>query len=215
VVKKKDLFVAVLATFCLTATLFLMMPTRSQSPLGTYDPWVDLNGDESIDIYDAIILAGHFGTSGTPIAKASIQYDSGWLNITDKCGQYFNITHNLNSTDIMVDITGKTTIDGGTHQKYLGTRYQSGWIKTYAGAITDQLSYLFSIIQTHDGGYALAGHMIPSNPSADYAYLVRTDAYGNMLWNKTYGYLHLNPHKPLFLLCFVDAFVYGNVARSL
>jgi uncharacterized protein YxeA len=35
-------------------------------------------------------------------------YDSGWIDITDKCGQYFNITHNLNSTDVMVDIQGRS-----------------------------------------------------------------------------------------------------------
>ena len=47
-------------------------------------------------------------------------YDSGWVDITDKAGQYFNMTHNLNSAEITVYITGKTTASGGAHQRYLG-----------------------------------------------------------------------------------------------
>lgn len=69
---KKDLFVAIVATFCLTATLFLIIPTRSQSQPRTYDPWVDTNDDGTIDIYDAIILSSIFGTSGTPVNKTAL-----------------------------------------------------------------------------------------------------------------------------------------------
>jgi hypothetical protein len=67
VTNKKDLIIAVLATFCLTATMFMVASTRSETPIGTYDPIVDLNHDGKIDILDAIILANHFGTSGTPV----------------------------------------------------------------------------------------------------------------------------------------------------
>jgi len=45
-VTKKDLIIAIVGTFCLTSTLFTMMiPTRSQTSNGTYDPWYDLNDD--------------------------------------------------------------------------------------------------------------------------------------------------------------------------
>lgn len=69
---KKDLIIAVLATFCLTATLFLMMSTRSQTPLGTYDPWIDNNHDGTINILDAIILGNHFLTSGDPTINVNV-----------------------------------------------------------------------------------------------------------------------------------------------
>lgn len=71
-VKKKDLITVVLGTFCLTATLFLIISSRSVSPSETYDPSIDLNNDGNIDILDAIILANHFGTSGTPIVQKFI-----------------------------------------------------------------------------------------------------------------------------------------------
>ena len=72
---KKDLFIAILATFCLTATLFLAIPTRSQTghdPSSVYDPMMDLNHDGTIDIYDAIVFAGHFGTSGDPTVNVNV-----------------------------------------------------------------------------------------------------------------------------------------------
>jgi hypothetical protein len=47
-------------------------------------------------------------------------YDSGWVDISDRTGQYFNVTHSLNTAEITVYITGKVSVSGGTHQMYLG-----------------------------------------------------------------------------------------------
>jgi hypothetical protein len=70
-VKKKDLVIIALAAFCLTATLFMIVSTRSQSQ-SQYDPWVDLNDDGAINILDAITLSNHFLESGTPINKTAL-----------------------------------------------------------------------------------------------------------------------------------------------
>lgn len=73
---KKDIVIAVLLTFCLTATLFMIIPTRSQSNTTSttnYDPWVDVNDDGFIDIFDIVYIATTaFGTSGTPINKTAL-----------------------------------------------------------------------------------------------------------------------------------------------
>ncbi len=186
-------------------------------------------------------------------------YDSGWVNITDKCGQDFTLVHNLNTTDITVDITGRTAIlteenwgqfwsmgdvnrdgyiddtdqdlimaalgsypghpnwnpdadlnqdlvvDGfdvaifawnygldiwtyfgaGTHQSHLGeTDYTAGWSQTYGGADGD---VCWSMVQTSDGGYALAGVWGYAPGSYTDSWLVKTDSCGNVQWNKTYG----------------------------
>jgi len=44
------------------------------------------------------------------------------------------------------------------------------------------------MVQTSDGGYALAGatNIRINHSDADF-WLIKTDAYGNMLWNKTYS----------------------------
>jgi hypothetical protein len=76
-VKKKDLVIVALATFCLTATLFMVKPIGSQSqvdlsPPNTYDSWVDLNDNGIIDIYDAIMFSNHFDTSGDPTKNVNV-----------------------------------------------------------------------------------------------------------------------------------------------
>ena len=38
---RKDVIIAILTTFCLTATIFMIFPTRSAQP---YDPWADVSG---------------------------------------------------------------------------------------------------------------------------------------------------------------------------
>jgi len=151
-----------------------------------YDPWCDLNGDGKIDIFDVVMVAGKYGTSGDPHdAKAALEYDSSWLNITDKAGEYFNITHNLNSTDIIIDIQGKTTLNGGTHQRNLGgTGYTQESNRAYGGA-DDDVAY--SVVETGDGGYALAGYTLSFGAGGYDFWLVKTDSAGNIVWNQTYG----------------------------
>ncbi len=139
----------------LLASPFLIGLTSS---IAEYDPWADINNDGTIDIFDAIMLANAFGGSGEPTIKATIEYDSDWIDITDKCGQYFDIIHNFNSTEIMVDITGKTAVDGGVHQRSLGgTGFIHGWTQIYGGANSDMGS---SVVQTIDGGYAFSGVLL-------------------------------------------------------
>lgn len=112
-------------------------------------------------------------------------YDSGWIDITAEAGQYITVLHNLNSTDIVVDITGKTTVNGGVHQRNLGgTSYTQGWSKTYGGASSDEA---MSMVQTTDGGYTIAGHTKSYGAGGSDFWLIRTDSYGNLLWNRTYG----------------------------
>ncbi|UCB60953.1 MAG: hypothetical protein JSW72_02525 [Candidatus Bathyarchaeota archaeon] len=150
-----------------------------------YDPWVDINDDGKIDIKDVAAAAARFGTSGETLAKAYLAYDSDWIDITNMAGQYFDVTHNLNSSEIIVDITGKTAVDGGSHQKHLGlTGYIPGWTRTYGLASNE---YINSVIQTGDGGYALAGGTNSSGKGGYDAWLVKTDAFGHLDWNRTYG----------------------------
>jgi hypothetical protein len=57
------------------------------------------------------------------------------------------------------------------------------WNHTYGGTNDD---YAFAMVQTSDGGYALAGETLSFGTNA-HSWLVKTDASGNMQWNKTYG----------------------------
>ena len=68
---RKDLIIAILGTFCLTVTLFTVIPIRSQTT-EPYDPWYDLNDDGIINIYDVVLVANKYGTTGTPINKTEL-----------------------------------------------------------------------------------------------------------------------------------------------
>jgi len=139
---------------------------------------LDVNDDGKIDMKDIGSVAFAFGTNGQNISKASRNYTSDWIDITDKCGQNITITHDLNSTDLIVDIQGKASLSSGPHQRNYGlTGYMQGWNKTYGGTDYD---YARALVQTADGGYALAGY------TGDF-WLVKTNAAGNMMWNQTYG----------------------------
>ena len=130
---------------------------------------------------------GATGAQGVPGPQGPYlpDYDSGWVNIADKRGQYFNITHNLNYAEVLVDIVGRSQATGSIHQKYLGlTGYTPAWNKTYGGTDSDNGN---SVVQTSDGGYAIAGSTLSYGAGVSDVYLVKTDASGNMLWNKTYG----------------------------
>ena len=71
---KRDLIIAVLAIFCLTATLFMILPIQS-SPGNGYDPWLDNNDDGKINILDIAATAKAYGTTGTPINKTALLLD--------------------------------------------------------------------------------------------------------------------------------------------
>ncbi len=58
------------------------------------------------------------------------------------------------------------------------------WTKTFGGPDHERVH---SMIQTNDDGYAIVGSTSSFSAGLDDAYLVKTDAYGNVLWNKTFG----------------------------
>ena len=58
------------------------------------------------------------------------------------------------------------------------------WSKTYGGVSTD---HAFSVQQTPDDGFIIAGDTLSFGSGGYDAWLIKTDSEGNELWNKTYG----------------------------
>jgi len=58
------------------------------------------------------------------------------------------------------------------------------WAKTYGGT-SDEGAY--SVQQTSDGGYIVAGYTESFGAGYADAFLIKTDANGNVIWAKTYG----------------------------
>jgi predicted secreted protein len=65
-----------------------------------------------------------------------------------------------------------------------GAATATGWSKTYGGSGDDEA---YSLVQTSDGGYALAGYTNSSSAGSYDFWLIKTNSSGNMQWNRTYG----------------------------
>lgn len=74
-----------------------------------------------------------------------------------------------------------------TRKHFGGTDFVAGFNKTYGGIGEDGVS-MTGLIQTKDGGYALGG-LTGGLGGITYGkpWLVKTDARGNVQWNRTYG----------------------------
>jgi len=181
------LFAAFFAVFCLIGVLVVFPKPIESASSAVYNPWADVDNDGVITILDVVKITGIYGTKGTPMTKAGKAYDSGWMDIHDKQGQYFSITPNigdLNTLNCFVQVYGKAKSDGAAHSKYYYGNGMPGFNTTYGGSQWDGAE---SVVQTSDGGYAIAGQTSSYGAGTYDAYLVKTDLWGNLLWNKTYG----------------------------
>jgi hypothetical protein len=91
---RKDFIIAILVTFCLTATLFIVLPTKSSPNVVDYDPMADINGDGKIDMYDIGYTAQRFGTSGDPTKNMNVMnsyFEWGSLDIIIAPGESFQL----------------------------------------------------------------------------------------------------------------------------
>jgi len=85
-------------------------------------------------------------------------------------------------------IAGHTkSFGGGGMDAWLVKTDSSGtheWNHTYGGTNDDLVQ---SMVQTADGGYAMAGYTSSSGAGARDFWLVKTDQFGNLQWDHTYG----------------------------
>lgn len=85
-------------------------------------------------------------------------------------------------------ITGMTrTFGAGGEDLYLIKTDSLGtieWQKVYGGAQNERG---YSLLETEDGGYIIAGYTMSFGAGEWDVYLLKTDEYGDTLWTQTYG----------------------------
>lgn len=100
-------------------------------------------------------------------ANSALQTRDGGYIFTGKTRIYTSTGNYINAVLIKTDADGNPV-----------------WRKTYGGKKDD---IMYSVQQTEDGGYILAGSVRSTgNGSAD-AWLIKTDVNGSQLWEKTFG----------------------------
>jgi hypothetical protein len=85
-------------------------------------------------------------------------------------------------------VAGWTYSIPNSEQIYLVKTNSSGdtlWTRTFGTSYPD---WAYSIQQTSDGGYIIGGTTYPSGAEL-HAFLVKTDASGDTLWSREYGYV--------------------------
>ena len=179
---------------------------------GNYDVWLiktDANGNEVWTQtfgganYEEGLSVQQSNDGGYIITGTTLSFGNGVANIylikTDGNGnelwnKTFGGTNNNWSYSVQQTTDGGYIVIGYTNSfgngdadVYLIKTDGSGnelWNKTFGGLNDDGG---FSVQQTNDGGYVVAGYTKSvGNGDAD-VYLIKTDGSGNELWNKTFG----------------------------
>jgi predicted secreted protein len=189
----RNLFLSSILIFVLLITSF------THSVEATSETWSHTYGGELDDEAYSIVETDD---RGYVIAATTYSFGAGsadfWLFKTNESGNMlWNRTYGGPENDFAQSMIqtrdGGYAITGETHSFGAGDSdcwlikvdYNGNiqWNKTYGEPTEDGAN---SVIQTSDGGYAIVGYTADNNASTDVLF-VKTDSFGNMQWNQTYG----------------------------
>ncbi|MEN8207940.1 MAG: T9SS type A sorting domain-containing protein [Candidatus Fermentibacteria bacterium] len=183
------------------ATVFLLLFSVTDACAQPDTLWTQTYGGSESDLcYDLLqtadggfILAGNTYSYGTGLSdvylvKTDSLGEQEWFQTYGYSGTSSSDGgHSVQQTaDGGYIITGDTS-GSGLYDLYLIKTDSSGnelWSKTYGGPIFEGGK---SVQQTIDGGYIISGYTNSSGAGMDDIWLIRTDASGNLLWDKVIG----------------------------
>lgn len=203
--------------FCVVQTsdggyaLVGFMQSRERAWLVKTDPDGNMEWNKTFEDGSANSIV-QTGDGGYVIAGSTNSFGAGgsdfWLVKTDSVGNMeWNQTYGgsrddsaksmVQTSDGGYAIAGDTESYGVSFTDFLLVKTDSlgnmEWKQTY-DAIKGR-DYVRSVVQTSDGGYALVGETQSSVVEGYDCRLIKTDSFGNMEWNKTYGEGGVHPNS--------------------
>jgi uncharacterized delta-60 repeat protein len=162
--------------------------------------WDKAFGGSDKDVAESLIQTtdGGYALAGYTFSKGA-GYEDFWLmklngngNMEwDKTfgGSHWDRAHSLIQTgDGGYAIAGYTFSKGSGKEDFwiikLNSQGNIDWDRTYGGVSYDEAS---SLIQTDDGGYAVAGKTYSKGAGAADFWLIKLDIKGNVEWDETFG----------------------------
>lgn len=198
--KKRTIF-GLVFLLLLTSTLMLVFDIKqAKSSEPPFLEWDRAYGGTNYDGAHSVVqtLDGGYVVVGVTKSFGAGGYDF-WLVKTDCYGNMeWNKTYggvsNDHAASVMQTGDGGYVITGHTYSFGVGSADfwliktdelgNMQWNQTYGGTSYD---VAWSLMQTSDGGFVLAGQTYSFGSGWSNAWLVKTDEFGNMEWNQTYG----------------------------
>jgi hypothetical protein len=191
---------------------YIVAGSTNSSGAGNYDTWLlklDGSGNVSWQITYGGTLADWANSiqqtadGGYIVAGGTRSFGVGnqdfWLLKLDVSGNVtwekaYGGTENDDTSFVRQTADGGYIVTGWTYSFGAGNRDiwvlkldsagNIAWQKAYGGAASD---YAYSVQQTSEGGYVVAGGTYSFGKGQNDAWLLKLDASGNVAWEKTYG----------------------------
>lgn len=134
-------------------------------------------------VLPCVLFLGFAIPHNIALAKSSTK----WIRTFDGTSddEFFSV---IECNDFGYFLAGTTNSSGfSQYDGWLIKTDSSGvmeWNRTYGGLLNDGF---YSLVNTSDGGYTLAGYTNSSGFGKEDVWLVKVDSQGNMDWNRTFG----------------------------
>jgi hypothetical protein len=127
------------------------------------------------------------GNQDVLLVKTNSVGDIVWTKVFGGTGQDEGLSIQQTNDDGYIICGWTTSYGAGWSNVYLIKTNLNGdtlWTRTYGGVNSE---YGFSVQQTNDGGYIIGGITDSFGAGGEDVYLIKINATGEMMWQKTYG----------------------------